>query len=256
MNEIKQVLLDIDGVIKVNGKILENIDGIIDIFDKNGVEIKFVTNCSLHKINRLDIGLIPGRVFTIIDPLDVFVDPMVNADSKSGSSMYIISSKEISKKIRSMGYNFIQNNFERNINSFFIFEKLNYDQKEVNFVINQVLNGAKYYCAGMDRFYKFKNHVYAGVGAITQQIKYATNIAPIILGKPEKFIFKLALGNKYSVEESLFIGDDYQIDIVGAKSIGMRSALITCNQEKLNITVRPDFIGEDIMSILGDIYGV
>ena len=63
--------------------------------------------------------------------------------------------------------------------------------------------------------------------------------------KPHPAIFKKFLDTlNVKAEETLFVGDDLECDIVGAKQIGMKAAKIVSDdyQEPPEDTVKPDFI--------------
>ena len=60
--------------------------------------------------------------------------------------------------------------------------------------------------------------------------------------KPHPSIFELAIENLgMKPEEILFVGDNLSLDIVGAKSVGMKSAWVNRGRKKIPAGVEPDY---------------
>lgn len=226
--QIRTLLLDIDGVVNNKGLLIPGSSELLQRIVDKGITIKFVTNCSLHKLHHFDEKIVPGFRLEIIDPIDVLKNLAVKDPFFHKSRSTVIGTKEIRRRISELGIE-ISDNKDSNVDIVFIFEKLNYDQEEIVYASRSVLNGAKLYCAGLDRLFWHQGNVYPGVGAITEQVKFMTQSEASVLGKPSKLIFELALNQVTEISNVLFVGDDFHIDIVGAKNSGVMTAYLTNN---------------------------
>ncbi len=66
-----------------------------------------------------------------------------------------------------------------------------------------------------------------GAGAILASIQAATDVAPQIIGKPHKAMFKQALANlETTPRETLMVGDRLTTDIAGGQAAGCQTALL------------------------------
>jgi len=223
---IKALLLDIDGVIKQKGKIIPNISDHLKRVIDNGILVKFVTNCSLYKLYKFSEKILPGYKVEIIDPLDVLKDLISKNPSLINHQSIILGTKDIKKRISELGIKLSDN---KKVDSVFIFEKLRYNQDEITQASRAVLNGAKLYCAGIDQLFWFKGEAYPGVGAITEQIKFMTRANAFVLGKPSERIFELAMYPDIKPNQTAFVGDEFHIDILGAKKCGLTTVYLTTN---------------------------
>lgn len=80
--------------------------------------------------------------------------------------------------------------------------------------------------------YKKRGRLFPGVGAITRMLKYATNAEFEVFGKPSHAFFQSALNLLKMQEKSakfsdiLVISDDFTGDLVEARNLGMKIALV------------------------------
>ena len=65
-----------------------------------------------------------------------------------------------------------------------------------------------------------------GCGAIVQAVCAAAGVTPIVIGKPEAPLFRIALDRLgVSAADSAMVGDSREADIAGARAVGMRTVL-------------------------------
>lgn len=113
--------------------------------------------------------------------------------------------------------------------------------------------------------YKKNERSYPGVGAMAQMIKYATGSGYKVVGKPSAEFYKAALallklqksGAKFS--DVTIISDDAKGDLVGAKELGMKTALVLSGKVKnaQNSGVEPhviDKIYADVSEFLKELH--
>ena len=131
-------------------------------------------------------------------------------------------------------------------------------------MIELVLGGAKFVPLHETSIYKKNDRLYPGVGAIANMIKTATNCEFNSVGKPSVAFYNEALrllnlqksGLKFS--DITIISDDAKGDLLGAKALGMKTALALSGKvEKAeNSGVSPDkldFVFKDVKEFLGAI---
>jgi HAD superfamily hydrolase (TIGR01450 family) len=77
-----------------------------------------------------------------------------------------------------------------------------------------------------DREYPSPRGIEFGAGAMAWMLAYASNSEPVFCGKPEKIFFhELCQRLNVAPEWCLLIGDNLESDIMGGKSVGMRTVL-------------------------------
>ncbi len=85
-----------------------------------------------------------------------------------------------------------------------------------------------------------------GGGALVAPIQIATGVEPMVVGKPEPLMFQMALARlKLPADQCLMIGDRPDTDILGAQSLGIKTALVRTGRFRIEQRL-PDGIAPDI----------
>jgi 4-nitrophenyl phosphatase len=94
-----------------------------------------------------------------------------------------------------------------------------------------------------------------GAGAILAAIEAATDVHPLVIGKPERAMFDVALELLASnPENTAVLGDRLDTDIEGARRSGLLSLLVltgVTTAEMLEHTeIRPDLVFGDLIELV------
>jgi len=94
-----------------------------------------------------------------------------------------------------------------------------------------------------------------GTGSILAALTAASDVSPIIVGKPEPTMYRIALERlKILPEKALVVGDRPETDIAGAQMIGCHTALVLSGVTNADQAAAwrpsPDIIANDLQSIL------
>ena len=90
-----------------------------------------------------------------------------------------------------------------------------------------------------------------GAGSILAALTAASDVSPIIVGKPEPLMYQMALERlNIPAEQALVVGDRPETDIAGAQQIGCRTALVlsgVTNADQASAwQPAPDIIADDL----------
>ncbi len=92
----------------------------------------------------------------------------------------------------------------------------------------QIQRGAMFIGTNPDLLYPTEDGLVPEAGAILAALKAATGVSPLIMGKPERFLFETALACLASQpHETIMLGDRLETDIWGSQQLGLKTALIT-----------------------------
>lgn len=114
--------------------------------------------------------------------------------------------------------------------------------------------GAKFVGTNADVTLPTERGITHGNGAILAALQAATDVAPIVVGKPEAIMYQQAI-ELLGVEEAetIAIGDRMNTDILGAVNAGIRSLLvltgISTREEVASLDYKPTWILEDIQEL-------
>jgi 4-nitrophenyl phosphatase len=115
--------------------------------------------------------------------------------------------------------------------------------------------GSKFIGTNPDRTFPTPEGLVPGAGSILNALQAATDVQPIIIGKPQPEMYRIALerlGTK--PEETLVVGDRLETDIAGAQNLGCPTALVlsgvTSIEAAHNWSPPTDFIAEDLENLI------
>jgi 4-nitrophenyl phosphatase len=119
-----------------------------------------------------------------------------------------------------------------------------------------VRSGAPFYATNPDKTFPTPRGLIPGAGAWYSVVTTATDVHPIVAGKPFPFLMELSLeklGTK--TEETLVIGDRIDTDIAGGQAVGCPTALVltgvATREEAEDWKPEIDIIADDLATLIG-----
>ncbi len=114
--------------------------------------------------------------------------------------------------------------------------------------------GAKFIGTNPDKTYPSELGQMPGNGAALAAIEAGTDMAPLVIGKPQPAIFDLALQKLGAeAETSAVVGDRLDTDILGGQQVGLASILVlsgvTSAQQLQDSSIVPDCVYEDVAAL-------
>ena len=118
-----------------------------------------------------------------------------------------------------------------------------------------IRRGAGFIAANPDRTFPMENGLVPGNGAQVAALVAATDVTPMMIGKPAPSLYERALARMgTSPQETLVIGDRLDTDILGGLRLGMPTALvlsgITQADELAGTPIHPDVFFDDLAALV------
>jgi 4-nitrophenyl phosphatase len=115
--------------------------------------------------------------------------------------------------------------------------------------------GAMFVGTNPDPSFPTERGLAPGNGAMLAALLAATDVEPVIIGKPEPHLFKQALARLGTPPEAtLVLGDRLETDILGGQQAGMPTALlltgVTRQEDLAEASIRPDYVFDDLPGFL------
>ena len=255
-NTIDTILFDLDGTLYAKGKPIKTAINTIETLRKENMKLGFITNTDgwsveyIHnRLINMGFNISLEEVFTPVAAVKQF---FINKPDKS---CYCLVTDEVLESLKDINMN--------NINPDYVVigdfsDKTSYD--EINKVFRFIMNGSLILALSKTKYYFQDNGININTGAFVSMFENACDKEAILLGKPSKEFFDLALthlGNLSS--KTMVIGDDVTVDVAGAKAINATSVLVKTghyNEGLINkLKVKPDYIIEDITQLPDLLFG-
>jgi HAD superfamily hydrolase (TIGR01450 family) len=227
LKNYKAYIFDLDGVIWLGQYPIPGVAEAVNGLKANGAQIRFLSNNACehrdyqhNKLAAQGIKAELGEVFTAGSATALYLKQKFGP-----SKVHVLGTSDLEREMSDAGHTVVERNAQvvvTGLDKEFNWEKLDTALQNIS------IDGARYIVCNADPNYPEKGLVRPGGGAPAAALTCCTGREPeIVVGKPNPEIFRLVHSSlDCPVEECLMVGDKIQTDIIGAKQIGMDTALV------------------------------
>ena len=242
-NNYKGILLDLEGVIYEGSRL---IDGSIETINKllaHGFNIKYLTNTTttsrrlvFEKLIQFKLPLIEPDIFSPAIAANIFLK------KKNISRISLFTNQSLQEDFADFVIDDLRPEaiILGDLYKEFSWEKLN-KAFQIILEANPLIIALH-----KNRYCKRENKLGLDLGPFVAALEYATSKKSVLIGKPEKNFFNLAIEDmKLKNEEVVMIGDDIVADIGGAKNIFLSTIQVKTGKfqkkDETNLYLQPDY---------------
>jgi len=251
---IKALILDMDGVLWRDDQPIGDLSSIFAEISRRNLKVTLATNNATRSVEQYLMKL--ERFGVMLEPEQIVNSSLAAAHYLSRrfpekGNVYIVGEEGLFSTLRKHGFVHSQENVLAVIGSLdrqLTFEKLN----QATMIIR---SGVPFIGTNPDRTFPTPDGLIPGAGSILAAIEAATQVQPVIVGKPSPEMYMVAIDRmKSSPAETLVVGDRLETDIIGAQQLGCPTALVLSGvtgpaaASAWNPT--PDYIVEDLTALL------
>jgi len=235
---IKALILDMDGVLWRAGEAIGDLKRNFDAITSCGLKVSLATNNStrtsadyVKKLASFGVHVDESQVFNASSAAAT----LLKERFPEGGEIYMIGESGLAVALTRQG--FMPYTAEEN-DKLPAIEKnppvavvsgldIGINYKKLAQATLLIRAGVPFYATNPDKSYPSPYGQLPGSGAILACLTAASGVEPIIAGKPESFLFNLAMQQmEVSPEETLVIGDRLETDILGGQNAGCKTALV------------------------------
>ncbi len=257
---IKGLILDMDGVIWRETTPIGDLPAIFQRISALGLKVVLATNNSTRTVEQYLQRL--AELGVMLEPWQVVTSSLAVADLTSkrlpaGSRIFAIGESGVLDALQEKGFELatLENaetadavvmGIDRQIN----FEKM----REATLLVRR---GKPFFATNPDKTFPTPRGEIPGAGAWISIIITATDVQPVIAGKPYPYLLELALERLGTTHQAtLVVGDRLETDIAGGQGIGCPTALVLTGVSTREQAERwapgVDVIAESLSALVGD----
>jgi 4-nitrophenyl phosphatase len=253
-NSIKALILDMDGVLWRGSASIGDLPAIFKTIQDKGWRTGFVTNNATRtiefytdKLEQFGIRVDKSQVLTSAQATGYYLSKRF----PGGGRIFIVGEAGLFDILREHGFTHAD---DRPLAVVVALDReLTYEK--IRRATNHVRAGALFIGTNRDPTLPTQDGIIPGAGSILAAIEVASGCKPIIIGKPNPEIFRLALARFGTApEHTLVVGDRLDTDIAGGIASGCQTALVLSGdieQKDLEVSdLKPDYIAEDLTALL------
>ncbi|HIE24451.1 MAG TPA: HAD-IIA family hydrolase [Anaerolineales bacterium] len=259
-SSIKALILDIDGVLWHNRDPIIDLPAVFKIIEKRGYKVTLATNNSTRtaeetraQINSFGINLAPSQVITS----SIATAALLKEHFLQSGDLYILGMKGIIKAVEEKGFRvFTDGNIPEKPLAVVVGMDWDFNYDKIAEAALLIQQGIPFYATNPDKTFPTSRGLLPGIGTLLSAVSTAAlDVKPIIAGKPEPYLFQLAMQRmNVSPEETLVVGDRLETDILGGQNAGCKTACVlsgvTERARAESWVPKVDFIAEDLAALL------
>ena len=250
LRSIKNFIIDMDGVLYRGRQPLAGAQEFLNHLRRQGVPFILATNNStltptqyVAKLAAMGVEVVEEHILTSAQATAMYLSQVAPPRAKVhviGEEGLFSAMKEQGLLIADKGVDFVVVGMDR---------QLTYDKlKTATLAINA---GATFIGSNPDTTLPSEEGLVPGNGATLAALEAATGVSPLIIGKPQPILLRLAM-EKLGVTSdcTAIIGDRLETDILGGKEVGLTTILVLTgisDREELETSpFYPDLVFDDI----------
>ncbi len=223
---IRAVILDMDGVLWRGEQVLPGVAEFFAFLVRHQIPFLLATNNSTHTVasyvERLQAVGVPARPEHVITSAVATAD-YIRQHYPPQTPLYIIGQEGIRQAMAEHGFR----EDAENARLVVVGMDFHVTYAKLKTATLRIRAGADFIGTNGDRTFPIPEGLAPGNGSILAALEAATDVKPLIVGKPQKPMFEIALARLNTApEHTLMIGDRLETDIQGAQNVGIRTALV------------------------------
>ena len=252
---IRALILDMDGVLWRGDQPLGDLPGLFQFIKHKNLGVILATNNATlsvedyqEKLHRFGVELDDWQIVNSSQAVAHYL----HQQFPDGGRVHVVGEAGLVNTLASQGFQHADQDVRAvvaGLDRFLTYDKLT----QATLLIR---SGALFIGTNPDRTYPMPGgQLVPGAGAVLAALEAATDVAPIIVGKPAPEMYKVALERLgTSLKETLVVGDRLETDIAGAQALGCRTALVlsgvTSKEAALAWEPAPDWIEANLTELL------
>ncbi|MBI4675585.1 MAG: HAD-IIA family hydrolase [Chloroflexi bacterium] len=250
---LRALLIDMDGVLWVGNQTLPGVAAFFAFLQEHRIRYVLVSNNATRRadsiVERLRGAGIPAATQNVLTSADATPRwmqqqlPDLKRAFVIGETALVQALSDAHIEIVRQDADAVVVGLDRHVN----YEKLKRAALEIR-------RGAKFIATNTDRTLPTEEGLTPGAGSIVAALVAATDVAPLVIGKPARPMFQLALEiTGTSPQETAMLGDRLDTDIDGAAQVGLKTILVltgvSTRAEAEKNHHKPDFIFDDLTAL-------
>jgi 4-nitrophenyl phosphatase len=254
LSSINALILDMDGVLWRDQQPIGDLPTIFQAIERSGRKVVLATNNAtlsvaqyLDKLRRFGVELQSWQIVNSPEATAQYLKKRF----PEGGSVYIIGEAGLRDTLKACNFHYSETDVCAVVAG--LDRQFNYEKLKT--ATHLIRSGALFIGTNPDPTFPTPQGLVPGAGAILAALQAATDVEPIIIGKPSVEMYRLALERLNArPEETLVVGDRLETDIIGAQRLGCRAALVLSGVTSESVArswqPAPDWIAMDLTEVI------
>ncbi|HMN61399.1 MAG TPA: HAD-IIA family hydrolase [Anaerolinea sp.] len=223
---IKGLILDMDGVLWLGSQPLLDMQAFFSTMKDRGMKVVLATNNATKSVSQYQEKL---QGYGVPLPAEQIVNSAMSAayylkqKHPHGGRVFVVGEEGLAETMRDWGFQPAEEHVVAVVAG--LDRTLTY--AKLARAVRLIRDGVEFVGTNPDLTYPSPEGLTPGAGSVLAFIEAGSGVKPVITGKPQPFMFNLALQRMgLAPEEVLAVGDRLDTDILGGQRAGCRTAVV------------------------------
>jgi HAD superfamily hydrolase (TIGR01458 family) len=223
LGDVRALLLDLDGVIYVEDEPLPGAADAVAALRAAGLGLRFVTNTTARS-RRHTLAKLERLGFDVADP--ELITPatlaVAHCRARGHERVALLMRDDVKGDLAGL------HEADHDVEAVIVGDLGEaFDYAVLNRAFRQLLGGAELVALQRNRYWLRADELSLDVGPFVAALEYAAGVEAVVVGKPARAFFALAVA-QLGVEpaQTAMVGDDVESDVVGALRAGLSGVLV------------------------------
>ena len=257
-SHIKALILDMDGVLWRSDAPIGDLAAIFDRIRQRGLSYVFATNNSTRTSEQYAVRLqelgVPAEPWQVVTSSQAAAHAM-SKELPAGTKVFMIGEEGVRAALEEKGFQVLSLQEAPQAQAVLMgLDRSIGFQKAVEAAL-LVRSGVPFYATNPDKTFPTPRGLIPGAGAWASVIATATDVQPVVAGKPFPYLMDLSLEKLGTTrEETLVVGDRLDTDIAAGQAAGCPTALVlsgvATREQAQAWTPKIDLIAQDLETLI------
>ena len=252
---IRGMILDLDGVLWKDDVPLNDTRAVFTKVRELGLKFVFATNNATRNVDqyveRLTRFGVSPKPWQVVNS-GMAVAHLLAQRFPSGGPVYLLGGDGVRTALKEKGFYHSEHDALAVVSSM----DRSLDYAKLSKATLLIRSGIPFYGTNPDRTFPTPQGLVPGAGAILALLETASDVKPILGGKPSPAMMDLAMQRLgTSPQETLAIGDRLETDVLGGMNAGCRTALVLSGvatlQDLERWSPKPDLVAQNLAQLVG-----
>ncbi len=247
---LRALIIDVDGVLWRGNRPMPGVPAFFDFLRAHRLPFVIATNNAMlpasdivERLASMHVHVNESEVLTSSEATAMYLSHGV----ARGARVLVVGGEGLRSAMAHAGFQIVDQDAE--VVAVGLDMELTYDK--LRRAVLEIRRGAKFIGTNADKTFPSAEGNIPGAGAIIAAIQAATDVRPVVVGKPERAMFDIAV-EKLGVarEATAMLGDRLDTDIEGAQNAGLSSILlltgVTTREALEQSKIRPGLTFENL----------
>ena len=229
LHDIQALIIDIDGTLWRGNMPMPGLAPFFDFLQQRDIAFVIVTNNSVDTPAQYRQKLAGFGVDIQID--NILTSSLATADylkqAQGGATIYVIGEQGLHQVMCEAGFTIV-NDASQPVDTVVVGGDTALTYNKLKYAILLIQHGACFVGTNPDLLVPTEEGLVPEAGTTLAAIQAATGVSPIVIGKPERMLFEMAVKKMGSQPgQTAMLGDRLDTDILGGQQAGLKAILLT-----------------------------